>query len=104
MSEIPVSEQWQKRAYIDEVKYENLYRRSIDDPEGFWGEQGRSLDWIKPFTRVKDTSFELHNFHIRWFADGVLNVAVNCIDRHLPKRGNQVIFKILNCPKLSFFF
>jgi acetyl-CoA synthetase len=90
MSEIPVSEQWQKRAYIDAVKYENLYRRSIDDPEGFWGEQGRSLDWIKPFTRVKDTSFELHNFHIRWFADGVLNVAVNCIDRHLETRGQQV--------------
>ena len=87
---IPVSDDWKKRAYIDAAQYENLYRRSIEDPNGFWGEEGRRLDWIKPFTKVKDTSFELHDFHIRWFADGTLNVAANCIDRHLKTRAQQV--------------
>ena len=87
---IPVSEEWQKRAYINAARYENLYRRSIEDPDRFWGDEGRGLNWIKPFTQVKDTSFELHKFHIRWFADGTLNVAANCIDRHLKTRAQQV--------------
>jgi acetyl-CoA synthetase len=87
---ISVSDEWKKRAAIDAVQYENLYRRSVEDPNAFWGEEGRRLDWIKPFTQVKDTSFELHNFHIRWFADGTLNVAANCIDRHLKTRAQQV--------------
>ncbi len=86
---IPVSEEWKKHAHIDLAQYEKLYRRSIDDPDGFWGDEGRKLQWIKPFTRVKDTSYKLHNFHIRWFADGALNVAANCIDRHLKNRGQQ---------------
>ena len=86
---IPVSEEWQQRAYIDAAQYGNLYRHSVEDPDGFWGDEGRRLDWIKPFTQVKDTSFELRNFHIRWFADGTLNVAANCIDRHLKTRGQQ---------------
>src|SRR5258707_4611160 len=84
MSEIviPVSEQWKRRAYIASGKYESWYLDSVTDPNRFWGEQGRALDWIKPFTIVKDTSFQLHDFHIGWFQDGKLNVAANCIDRH----------------------
>src|SRR5207253_2901278 len=83
---IPVSNEWKERAHIDPATYEKLYRRSIEDPNGFWGEEGRKLQWIKPFTQVKDTSYDLHNFHIRWFADGTLNISANCIDRHLKTR------------------
>ena len=86
---IPVPREWKKRAYIDPEKYEGWYLDSVARPDAFWGEEGRKLQWIKPFTKVKDTSFELHDFHIRWFEDGTLNVSVNCIDRHLPARANQ---------------
>ncbi|HEX5279966.1 MAG TPA: acetyl-coenzyme A synthetase N-terminal domain-containing protein, partial [Micropepsaceae bacterium] len=78
---IPVAEDWKKRALINAAQYESMYRRSIDDPDGFWGEEGRKLQWIKPFKTVKDTSYELRNFHIRWFPEGTLNVAANCTDR-----------------------
>ena len=86
---IPVSEQWKKRAFIDAKKYADWYRNSIDDPDAFWGAQARKLAWAKPFTKVKDVSFGLDDFHIKWFADGKLNVSVNCIDRHLVTRGKQ---------------
>jgi acetyl-CoA synthetase len=77
-------------AHIDEARYEEMYRRSMEDPEGFWGEQGRAwLDWIKPFSKVKNTSFDTHNVDIRWFEDGTLNVCANCVDRHLPERAHQ---------------
>jgi acetyl-CoA synthetase len=86
---IPVPGEWKTRAYIDARKYEGWYVDSVVDANGFWGEEGKKLDWIKPFTVVKDTSFRLHDFHIRWFEDGTLNVSANCIDRHLPARANQ---------------
>src|SRR5436190_16270514 len=86
---IPVPSEWKRRAYIDSEKYEGWYLDSIARPDAFWGEEGSQLQWIKPFTKVKDTSFKLHDFHIRWFEDGTLNVSVNCIDRHLPARANQ---------------
>src|SRR5882672_5262188 len=91
MSEIviPVSEDWKRRAYITADKYESWYLDSVTDPNRFWGEHGRALDWIKPFSVVKDSSFRLHDFHIAWFQDGTLNVAANCIDRHLKERGDQ---------------
>jgi len=77
-----------KSAWIDQQKYTEWYERSIKDPEGFWAEQGKRLDWIKPFTKVKDVSFT-GDVHIRWFHDGTLNVAANCLDRHLATRGDQ---------------
>jgi len=86
---IPVSPAWKAKAFIDPAKYDGWYVDSIANADGFWGEEGRKLDWIKPFATVKDTSFNLHNFHIRWFEDGTLNVSANCIDRHLPARANQ---------------
>ena len=66
-----------------------MYARSIKDPNGFWAEQAKRIDWIKPFTKVKNTSFDPHNVSIKWFEDGTLNVAYNCVDRHLAKRGDQ---------------
>ncbi|WP_374302921.1 acetate--CoA ligase [Ferrovibrio sp.] len=85
----PVSDDWAKRAWVDAAKYKAMYERSVQDPEGFWAEHGKRVDWIKPFTKVKDVSFDRKDLHIRWFHDGVLNVSANCIDRHLPKRANQ---------------
>ena len=76
-------------ALIDNAGYREMYQASIDDPEAFWGEHGRRLDWIKPYTKVKNTSFDYDNITIEWFADGTLNVAANCIDRHLATRADQ---------------
>ena len=84
-----VPSEWAKRAFIDQAKYREMYKRSIDDPQGFWGEHGKRIDWSRPYTNVKNTSFDAHNVSIKWFEDGLTNVAHNCIDRHLPKRANQ---------------
>ena len=78
----------QKKYLIDEKKYEELYQKSLDDNDGFWAEQAQRIDWMKPFTKVKDFSFE-GNVHIKWFEDGSLNASYNCIDRHLPEKANQ---------------
>ena len=80
---------WQKRAFADKAKYQEMYARSIKDPNGFWAEQAKRIDWIKPFTKVKNTSFDPHNVSIKWFEDGTLNIAYNCVDRHLAKRSDQ---------------
>ena len=76
-------------AHADKAKYDEMYAASINDPEAFWGEHGKRLDWIKPYTKVKNTSFAPGNIDIRWFEDGTLNVSANCIDRHLATRGDQ---------------
>ncbi len=77
------------RALIDKAKYRAMYEASVADPDRFWGEHGRRIDWIRPFTRVKNTSFAYDNVSIKWFEDGTLNVSANCIDRHLAGRGDQ---------------
>ncbi len=84
-----VSAEWAKHAHVDNAKYQDMYAQSIKDPEGFWGQHGKRIDWIKPYTRVKNTSFDPHNVAINWFEDGTTNVAMNCIDRHLATRGDQ---------------
>ncbi|MGA6967509.1 MAG: acetate--CoA ligase, partial [Xanthobacteraceae bacterium] len=96
MSEAKVSEkiydvppEWKQRAYIDAAKYQEMYARSIRDPNGFWAEQARRLDWYKSPTKVKNSSFGPGDVSIKWFEDGILNAAYNCIDRHLPKRAHQ---------------
>jgi acetyl-CoA synthetase len=86
---IPVPADWAKRAWADESRYRAMYERSVKDPEGFWREHGKRLDWIKPYTQVKDVSYDAKDLHIRWFHDGALNASVNCIDRHLAKRADQ---------------
>jgi acetyl-CoA synthetase len=84
-----VPAEWRKRAYMDEAKYKEWYARSVKDPNGFWAEQAKRIDWIKPFSKVKNTSYDPNNVSIKWFEDGTLNVCYNCVDRHLAKRGDQ---------------
>ncbi|MEI7352829.1 AMP-binding protein, partial [Pectobacterium parmentieri] len=78
-----------ENALINAQQYENMYRLSVDDPATFWGEQGKIVDWIKPYETIKNTSFDPGHIRIRWFEDGTLNVAANCLDRHLAERGDQ---------------
>ncbi|CAH1658116.1 acetate--CoA ligase [Chelatococcus asaccharovorans] len=86
----PVPADWAARAYVDKARYEAMYQASIEDPEGFWGEHGRRIHWFAPYTKVKNTSFAPGAVSIRWYEDGITNVAYNCIDRHLPERADQV--------------
>ncbi len=84
----PVPAEWAEKALIDADRYAHLYRESIEDPDGFWRREAQRIDWIKPFTTIKDTSFLEDDFGIRWFADGTLNLSANCLDRHLAERGD----------------
>ncbi|HEY8332457.1 MAG TPA: acetate--CoA ligase [Tardiphaga sp.] len=84
-----VPAEWKTRAWVDDAKYNEMYARSIADSDGFWGEQAKRLDWIHPFTKVENSSFAPGKVSIKWFEDGVLNVAWNCIDRHLKTRAHQ---------------
>jgi acetyl-CoA synthetase len=86
--EVPAN--WKLEAWLDDAKYQAMYKRSVEDPDGFWGEIGQRLDWIKPYTKVKNTSFKPGNVSIKWFEDGTLNASVNCIDRHLKTHGDRV--------------
>eukprot|EP01035_Chromulina_nebulosa_P056897 gene56897-77978_t len=84
-----VPAEWAKKAWVDDAKYLGMYQRSMSDSDGFWGEQAQRLDWIEPFTKVENSSFQPGKVSIKWFEDGVLNVAWNCIDRHLKTRADQ---------------
>jgi acetyl-CoA synthetase len=86
----PVPDAWAKRARMDAAGYDAAWREVEADPDGYWRKVGERLDWSTPFTTVKDTSFDREDFHIRWFADGTLNASVNCLDRHLAARGDDV--------------
>ncbi len=87
---IPVPEAWKKRAHMTAAQYEAAYAQSLADPDGYWGKEAARLDWMTPFTKVKNASFDAADLHIKWFEDGALNVAANCIDRHLETRGDQI--------------
>lgn len=91
----PPSAETAANAHVDAAKYNEMYAASIADPDAFWGEHGKRIDWIKPYTQVRDIDFTLGNVHINWFGDGTLNVSANCIDRHLATRGDQtaIIFE-----------
>ncbi|HYC94146.1 MAG TPA: acetate--CoA ligase [Sphingomicrobium sp.] len=84
----PVPAEWGAKALIDANRYAQLYRESIEDPAGFWRREAQRIDWIRPFSTVKETSFHEDDFGIRWFADGTLNLSANCLDRHLAERGS----------------
>jgi acetyl-CoA synthetase len=84
----PVAPSVAERAWIDEAKYFRMYEESLKDPDRFWGEEGKRLHWIKPYTKVKNASFT-GNVSIKWFEDGTLNAAYNCVDRHLAMRADQ---------------
>ena len=85
----PVPEVVARRAHVDAAGYEAMYRRSIEDPDGFWAEHAKRIHWIKRFTKVRDTSFARDDVHVRWFYDGTLNASANCLDRHLSSRADQ---------------
>ncbi|MHA6685771.1 acetate--CoA ligase [Mesorhizobium sp. A556] len=92
MSEVYVHEvqpAWKKNALIDNETYQKWYADSVNDPDKFWGEHGKRIDWFKPYTKVKNASFE-GDVSIKWYEDGLTNVSYNCIDRHLEKRGDQI--------------
>lgn len=84
-----VPAEWAKRAWVDQAKYKDMYARSIADPNAFWAEQAKRIDWMHAPTKIENVSFAPGNISIKWFEDGILNVAHNCIDRHLAKRANQ---------------
>ena len=84
------SDDFVSHALVDAAKYQEMYDRSVNDPEGFWADAAGRIDWFKAPTKIKNTSFDYDNVSIKWFEDGELNVSVNCIDRHLKDRGDQV--------------
>ncbi len=86
----PVPEATKQRTLITEEKYNEMYARSVQDNEGFWADEAQRVDWIKPFTKVKDVSFAKEDLHIRWYEDGTLNACYNCVDRHLETKGDDV--------------
>ena len=85
----PVPASVAQAAHVDRAAYDEMYRRSVEDPEGFWGEHGKRIDWFKPYTKVQDVSYAKDDLHVRWYYDGTTNAAYNCLDRHLEKRGDQ---------------
>ena len=82
-------------ALVDDATYQDMYQRSITDNEGFWAEHGKRIDWIKPYSKIENVSYDADNLSIKWFEDGTLNAAANCLDRHLAERGDQtaIIFE-----------
>ncbi|MCJ2059155.1 acetate--CoA ligase [Methylobacterium sp. J-048] len=86
---VEVQAAWREGAHVDDAQYRSLYEASVTDPDAFWGEHGKRIDWMTPFTKVKNISFEPGKVSIKWFEDGKTNVAYNCIDRHLETRGDQ---------------
>ncbi len=85
----PVNDEFAKKAYLDESQYFDMYRQSLDDNESFWAEHGKRIDWIKPYSVIKNVSYAKDNLHIRWYEDGTLNVCANCVDRHLAENAEK---------------
>ena len=86
----PVPDEVAKAAWVDNDQYLEMYKQSVTDPEAFWAEQGKRINWIKPYTKTKDVNFGPGDVHIKWYEDGTLNASANCLDRHLSTRGDQV--------------
>src|SRR5471032_2869124 len=84
-----VPEAFAARARVTRADYDRIYQESVRDPDKFWGRIGRRIDWIREFTKVKDTNFDAKSFNVRWFQDGTLNVSANCLDRHLDGQGDK---------------
>jgi len=85
----PVPADFAAAAHCNQEQYAEMYAASVENPEKFWGEHGKRIDWIRPYSKVKDVSFDHHHLHIKWFHDGTLNASANCLDRHLAERGDQ---------------
>ena len=87
----PVDPQFAAKARIDKTSYEQQYQASVTDPDGFWGKAAERLQWMRKPTKIKNVSYDLSDFHIKWFEDGELNASVNCLDRQLETRGDSEI-------------
>ncbi len=85
----PVPAEFAARARIRNDDYQRMYAESVSNSEAFWGRMGKRIDWTRPYTKVKDVSYDARDFRIRWFHDGQLNVSANCLDRHLAARGDK---------------
>ena len=86
---LKVSETWAKQAYVNKSQYEKKYKLSIKDNENFWAKEGKRINWIKSYTKIKDVKYSKQDVSIKWYYDGTLNASANCIDRHLEKKGNK---------------
>ena len=84
-----VSEKWSSQAYVNKSQYEKKYNLSIKNNEDFWAKEGKRINWIKPYTKIKDVKYSKDDVHIKWYYDGTLNASANCIDRHLEKKSNK---------------
>ena len=84
-----VSENWSRQAYVNKSKYEKKYKFSIKNNEDFWAKEGKRINWIKPYTKIKDVKYSKKEVNIKWYYDGTLNASANCIDRHLDKKANK---------------
>ena len=84
-----VPQAWEKQAYVNKARYEKKYKISIKDNENFWAKEGKRLNWIKPYSKIKDVKYSKKEVSIKWYYDGTLNASANCIDRHLEKKGNK---------------
>ena len=84
-----VPEKWSEQAYVNKSKYEKKYKFSIKNNEDFWAKEGKRINWIKPYTKIKDVKYSKEDVHIKWYYDGTLNASANCIDRHLEKKSNK---------------
>jgi acetyl-CoA synthetase len=91
----PPSKEMAQNAHVDAAKYDEMYAASVKDPTAFWDAHGKRIDWIKPYSKVKDVTYDYGKVDINWYSDGTLNVSANCIDRHLATRGDQtaIIFE-----------
>jgi len=81
-----VTKKWSNNAYVNKSQYEKKYKLSIKDNEGFWKKEGKRIDWIKPYTKIKDIKYSKTDVKIKWYYDGTLNASANCIDRHLENK------------------
>ncbi len=97
-----VPKKWSNSAYVNRAKYEKKYKLSIKDNEGFWKKEGKRINWIKPYTKIKDVKYSKTEVKIKWFYDGTLNASTNCIDRHLANKKNKTaIIWVGDDPKVS---
>ena len=85
----PTPKKFAQHANLTPQSYASMYAASIEDPDAFWGEMGQRLDWMRPYTKVKNVSWDKSNLSVKWYEDGILNVSANCIDRHLKTRGDK---------------
>ena len=84
-----MSDHWSNQAYVNKLKYQKKYNTSVKENDAFWKKEGKRINWIKPYSKIKDVKYSKEDVKIKWYYDGTLNVSANCIDRHLKKNGKK---------------